>query len=76
MFIREYVTNNKKTGTRYVTHRLVESIKTGKGPRQRIIMRLGTLTLPKSEWRSLAALLESRLAGQISLLEDETACSR
>jgi hypothetical protein len=34
-------------------------------------MHLGTLTLPKSEWRSLAALLESRLAGQISLLEDE-----
>jgi len=71
MFIREYVTNNKKTGNRYVTHRLVESIKTEKGPRQRIVMHLGTLSLPRSEWRKLAALLESRLAGQISLFEEE-----
>jgi len=71
MFIREYVTINKKTGTRYVTHRLVESIQTDKGPRQRIVMHLGTLSLPRSEWRKLAALLESRLAGQISLFEEE-----
>lgn len=71
MFIREYVTINKKTGTRYVTHRLVESIQTEKGPRQRIVMHLGTLSLPRSEWRKLAALLESRLAGQISLFEEE-----
>jgi len=71
MFIREYVTNNKKTGTRYVTHRLVESVKTEKGPRQRIVMHLGTLTLPRSEWRKLAALLESRLAGQLSMFEEE-----
>ncbi len=71
MFIREYVINNKKTGTRYVTHRLVETFQTDKGPRQRIIMHLGTLTLPKSEWRKLAALLASRLAGQISFLEED-----
>lgn len=71
MFIREYVTNNKKTGARYVTHRLVESIKTEKGPRQRIVMHLGALSLPRSEWRKLAALLESRLAGQLTLFEED-----
>ena len=70
MFIREYVTFNKKTNTRYVTHRLVEAIQTEKGPRQRIIMHLGTLSLPKSEWRKLAKVLEARLAGQLSLVED------
>jgi transposase len=70
MFIREYVTHNKKTDTRYLTHRLVESIQTEKGPRQRIVMHLGTLSLPKCEWRKLAKILESRLAGQLSFLED------
>ena len=34
-------------------------------------MHLGTLSLPRSEWRKLAALLESRLAGQLSLFEEE-----
>ena len=71
MFIREYVTNNKKTNARYITHRLVEAIQTDKGPRQRIIMHLGTISLPKSEWRKLAAVLESRLAGQLSLFEEQ-----
>jgi len=71
MFIREYVTHNKKTKAKYITHRLVESYQTKKGPRQRIVMHLGTLSVPKSEWRKLATVLESRLAGQLSLLEEE-----
>jgi len=33
-------------------------------------MHLGTLSLAKSEWRKLAKVLESRLAGQLSLLEE------
>lgn len=70
MYIREFVTTNKRTGTKYVTHRLVESHQTEKGPRQRIIMHLGTFTLPKSEWRKLACVLEARLAGQESLFAD------
>jgi hypothetical protein len=48
MFIREYNTKNKKTGKVYSAHKLVESFQTEKGPRQRIVMQLGTLTLPKS----------------------------
>ncbi len=71
MYIREYVTYHKKTDTRYVTHRLVEAVQTEKGPRQRIVMHLGTISLPKSEWRKLAKILESRLAGQPSLFEEE-----
>jgi len=71
MFIREYVTVNRKTGVKYITHRLVESYQSPKGPRQRIIMHLGVLDLPKSEWRKLAALLEARLAGQPSLLDED-----
>ena len=70
MFIREYKTTNKKTGTEYITHRLVESYKTEKGPRQRIFMHLGTIDIPKSQWRHLAAILETRLSGQGTILED------
>ena len=70
MFIRENKTFNKKSKTEYVTHRLVESYKTEKGPRQRIIMHLGVLEIPRQQWRHLAAILEARLAGQESLVED------
>ena len=71
MYIREYASINKKTGIKYVKHRLVESVQTEKGPRQRVIMYLGELNIPKSEWRILAAVLEARLASQLSLFEEQ-----
>ena len=64
MFIREYKTKNKKTGTIYITHSLVESYLTDNGPRQRIILHLGTLTIPKNQWRDLSIILESKISGQ------------
>lgn len=67
MFIREYKTISKKTGAVYITHKLVESIRTENGPRQRIVMGLGTLTLPKSQWKKLSFVLESKLIGQESI---------
>lgn len=75
MFIRECTTINKATGTKYVTHRLVEAYRVTEGSkvkiRQRLIMHLGILELPKSDWPKLAKILEARLAGQSSLFEDE-----
>ena len=71
MFIRETITQNKITKTKYKKHVLVESYRAEKGPRQRVVMQLGTLTLPKSEWKKLAAALEGRLAGQTTLFEDD-----
>jgi len=71
MFIRENITQNKVTKTKYKKHVLVESYRAEEGPRQRVVMQLGTLTLPKSEWKKLAAALEGRLAGQTTLFEDE-----
>ncbi|HYH04208.1 MAG TPA: hypothetical protein VEC37_14045 [Bacillota bacterium] len=71
MYIREYITTNRKTKTKYVTHRLVESFQSPKGPRQWIVLHLGTLEIPKTQWRALAALLEARLAGQASLLDTD-----
>jgi len=70
MFIRQYRTKNKKTGKVYIKHQLVESYRTEKGPRQRVVMNLGKLKLPRSEWRKLAFALESRLSGQGTLIEE------
>ena len=76
MYIRECVTTNKATKTKYLTHRLVEAYRVTEGSkakvRQRLIMHLGTLELPKSDWPKLAKILEARLAGQNSLFEDDT----
>jgi len=69
MYIREVKTGKQLNNVSYVSHRLVESIQTDKGPRQRTIMHLGTLSLPKSDWKILAAILEQRILGQQQLFE-------
>ena len=63
MHIKEYRTRNKKTKKVYIKHQLVESYRTQKGPRHRVVMNLGKLKIPRSEWRKLAFALKSRLAG-------------
>jgi len=70
MFIREIKTTNKKTGDVYIKHVLVESVRANGQPRQRVVMGLGRLDLPRREWKKLAHALECQLSGQISLLED------
>lgn len=68
MFIRENKTYNKKTQETYIKHCLVESVWTEKGSRQRTIMNLGQLTIPRMEWKKLAHALECQLTGQQTLL--------
>jgi len=70
MFIRETKTGNKKTGEIYTKHQLVESYRTQKGPRQRVVLNLGQVNIPRKDWRRLAFELENRLSGQISLIND------
>jgi transposase len=70
MYIRETLTKNPKTGALYKVHRLVEAVRTEKGPRQRVVLHLGTLSLSKIEQKKLAKILEARLLGQKSLFED------
>jgi len=71
MFIREIVTKNKTTNKKYVKHSLMESVRTPKGPRQRTVMPLGSLELPQSQWKALAACLERKLSGQETLLSED-----
>lgn len=76
MFIRETLTKNPKTGVVYKVHRLVEAFRTEKGPRQRVVLHLGTLPLNRLERKKLAKLLEKRLLGQDSLFEDDAKLTR
>ena len=71
MFIRESRTTNRKNGVSYASYKLVEAYRSEQGPRQRVVLTLPELTLPKSEWRKLAIALEARIAGQLSLFEQE-----
>ena len=73
MYIRESKTKNKKTGEVYIKHQLVASVRTEKGPRNKVIMSLGTLVIPRIDWKRLAHALECRITGQISLLEEHDA---
>ncbi len=75
MFIREVITKNPITGATYKVYRLVEAVRTPKGPRQRVVLHLGTLQLTKIERKMLAKLLERRLMGQPSLFEDDSKLS-
>lgn len=75
MYIRETKTKNKKNNVEYITHKLIESYHTEKGSRQRVIMSIGKLTLPRIRWPELAALLEARINGQQSFLEEDNELS-
>ena len=68
MFIREIVKKNPGSPKSFVYHRLMESVRTPKGPRQRILLNLGQLDLPRSEWKALANRIEEVLLGQESFL--------
>jgi len=75
MFIRQTKTKNAKTGEVYVKHTLVESVRTASGPRQRTVMQLGRLSIPRKSWPILAAELERRIAGQGELALRSIKCS-
>jgi transposase len=69
MLIREVVKKNPGYDKQFVYHHLVESIRTPKGPRQRLILNLGKLDIPKDEWKLLANRIEEIIAGQMNFLE-------
>jgi transposase len=69
MFIREIKRRNKPYKKEFIAHRLVESYRTAKGPRQRVIMDLGTLDIPKEQWKALANAIEAKVSGQKSMFK-------
>lgn len=69
MFIKEIKKKNKGYDQVFLSHRLIESYRTERGPRQRTILNLGKLDLPKEQWKLLADQIEAEISGQQSLLK-------
>jgi len=63
MFIRA-VTKKTSTGKTYECHQLVESVRTEKGVRQRLLLSLGRLSLDKSKWPRLVRRIKAITQGQ------------
>jgi hypothetical protein len=60
MFIRKVI--QKKKGENYQNYRLVESIRTEKGPRQRVILNLGKdFNVPQEKWKALCDMITEKL---------------
>jgi hypothetical protein len=69
MFIREKKKKNKSK--RYCQYQLIESVRTPAGPRQTLVLNLGTLKLHKDKWKHLANRIEGKLHGQPSLFASD-----
>jgi transposase len=71
-----YIRKTTKThkGKTYQNYLLVESISTPKGPRQKILCSLGSLSpAPREQWLELAHRVQASLAGQHSLTAPDAA---
>lgn len=68
MFIRAITKKNPGYEKTFTYHRLMESVRTPQGPRQRVILNLGHLEIPPTEWKSLANRIEEILYAQASFL--------
>jgi transposase len=70
MFIRKVAHKNKKNRKKYHTYKLVDSIRTERGPRQRVVLNLGAaFDLPREQWKDLANCIEEIITGQKSLID-------
>jgi len=70
MFIRKVAHKNKKHRKNYYTYKLVDSIRTERGPRQRVILNLGVaFDLPREQWKDLANCIEEIITGQKPLID-------
>jgi len=67
MFIKEIKKRNKHYDKEFISHRLVESYRSERGPRHRTILNLGQLKIPREQWKALADTIEAKLSGQQTL---------
>ena len=70
MFIREIEKKNPGSDKVFISHRLLQSIRTPRGPRQKAVMNLGKLDLAKEKWKELANRIEEITYGQQTRLID------
>ena len=69
MFIRKTAKTDLKSGKTYSAYYLVESSRTAKGPRQKVLLYMGSsIDLPEVEHRLLAQRIGEIVVGQIPLV--------
>lgn len=78
MFIRAIKSKRQSANgdTVYEYLQLVESYRTAEGPRQKLLLDLGSLPLKKEEFKEFIAELKSRLSGQMNFLRKKRADSQ
>ena len=70
MFIRAVEHKNKKNRRKYRTYKLVDSVRTERGPRQTTVLNLGSdFKLPKEHWKQLANCIEEIVTEQQNIFE-------
>ena len=70
MFIRKVPHKDKNNRKQYYTYKLVESVRTQRGPRQRDVLNLGVdFQLPKQQWKELANCIEAIVTKQKLLFD-------
>ena len=76
MFIREVrkrLKGPQGDDYEYIHHRLVESIRTSQGPRQKVVLNLGTLEVTREKFKTLANMIEALVypTAQSPLFDDD-----
>ena len=74
MFVRRTQTRRTENGQIYFSHRLVRSERIGAKVRQRTLLNLGRhFDIPQADWPRLCVRIEELLAGQHTLIPDDSA---
>jgi transposase len=69
MYIRRTTIKSRVSGEPYYTHRVVESVRTERGVRQRTLINLGRhFDVPREHWPALAQRIEHLVSGQRDLV--------
>jgi len=71
MYIKKVKKRNGRTEKVYEYLHLVESVRTENGPRQRLILNLGSIDIDPSQYNTLAKRIEFILTGQKNIFEPD-----
>ena len=71
MYIKRVTKSNRGSRRLYQYLHLVENVRTENGPRQRLILNLGTLDLAPERYKDLANCIEATLTGQQQMFSSD-----
>ncbi len=71
MYIKTVEKTYKNTGKIYLEYRFIRGYRTSAGPRQKTLLTVRDIPLPKDQWKTLADTMDDLLKGRLSLFADE-----